>query len=92
MKLSISKLVSIIALATLFLMASPTPIQAQCPMCKMAAESNLNEGGTAGEGLNKGILMLFSMPYLLVGGVAFVWYKNRIDEDDDYEGYDFSKN
>lgn len=31
---------------------------AQCPMCKMAAESNLKNGGTAGKGLNAGILYM----------------------------------
>ncbi len=82
MKLRISKIVSALAIAMLFMLATPTTTNAQCPMCKMAAESNLNEGGTAGEGLNKGILMLFSMPYLLVGGVAFVWYKNRREDAD----------
>jgi len=85
MKLRISKIASAGAVAVMLLMASFTPMNAQCPMCKMAAESNLNEGGTAGQGLNKGILMLFSMPYLMVGGVAFVWYKNRREEEWDSE-------
>lgn len=51
---------------------------AQCPMCKMSAETNLKNGGKAGRGLNDGILYLFSMPYLLVGtfGVIY-WYHNR---------------
>jgi hypothetical protein len=51
--------------------------EAQCPMCKMGAESNLKNGGTAGSGLNTGILYMLSMPYLLVGAIGFVWYKNR---------------
>jgi hypothetical protein len=50
---------------------------AQCPMCKMAAESNLKNGGTAGKGLNAGILYMLRTPYLLVGGLAFWWFKNR---------------
>ena len=50
---------------------------AQCPMCKMAAESNLKNGGTAGKGLNAGILYMLLTPYLLVGGLAFWWFKNR---------------
>jgi hypothetical protein len=40
-------------------------------------ESNLNNGGTAGKGLNKGILYLFSMPYLIIGGLGYYWYKNQ---------------
>jgi len=52
-------------------------VVAQCPMCKISAESNLNSGGTAGKGLNKGILYLFATPYLIIGGIGYVWYRNR---------------
>jgi hypothetical protein len=55
---------------------------AQCPMCKMAAESNLKDGGTAGKGLNAGILMLLGMPYWIVGGIAYVWWRNRKKKDE----------
>ena len=50
---------------------------AQCPMCKMAAESNLKNGGSAGKGLNAGILYMLLTPYILVGGLAFWWIKNK---------------
>ncbi|MEO0041068.1 MAG: hypothetical protein RL329_516 [Bacteroidota bacterium] len=50
---------------------------AQCPMCKTAVESNLKNGGTTGAGLNVGILILLIMPYALVGGIGYVWWKNR---------------
>lgn len=50
---------------------------AQCPMCKMAAESNLKNGGSAGKGLNAGILYMLITPYILVGGLAFWWFKNK---------------
>lgn len=52
-------------------------IEAQCPMCRMSAESNLANGGTEGKGLNNGILYMLSLPYLLVATLGFVWYKNR---------------
>lgn len=58
-------------------------LSAQCPMCKMAAESNLESGGSAGAGLNKGILFMLSMPYLIVASLAFVWFKNRNREEDE---------
>ena len=32
-------------------------VAAQCPMCKMSAESNLKNGGTVGKGLNAGIFI-----------------------------------
>lgn len=50
---------------------------AQCPMCKMAVESNQQNGGTSAQGLNNGILYLLSMPYVLIGALAFIWIKNR---------------
>ena len=50
---------------------------AQCPMCKMTAESNLNDGGSGGKGLNAGILFILSLPYLLVGSIGYVWWKNQ---------------
>lgn len=52
-------------------------LMAQCPMCKMAAESNLDHGGTAGKGLNKGILFMLSMPYILVASLGLIWYRHR---------------
>lgn len=52
-------------------------ISAQCPMCRMTMESNMRNGGNDGVGLNAGILSLLAMPYLIVGGIAFVWWKNR---------------
>ncbi len=76
------KLVARIALVFLVaIMALPT-VEAQCPMCKMGAESNLKNGGTAGNGLNTGILYMLAMPYLLVATIGFVWYKNRKKESE----------
>jgi hypothetical protein len=69
---------------------------AQCPMCKMAAESDLKAGGTAGRGLNAGILYMLSMPYLLVMGIAFFWWRNRKNAEDNTaqiaENQSFSEN
>jgi hypothetical protein len=58
---------------------------AQCPMCRMSLESNLKNGGTAGQGMNAGILMLLATPYLLVGGIAFVWFRNKKNQQDNVE-------
>ena len=52
-------------------------IEAQCPMCKMSAESNLANGGTEGRALNKGILYLLALPYTMVMVLGVVWYRNR---------------
>lgn len=56
-------------------------IDAQCPMCKMAAETNLQNGGTEGKGLNKGILYILSLPYLIVATIGFIWWRNKRHAD-----------
>ena len=53
------------------------PVAAQCPMCKMSAESNMQNGGMAGRGLNTGILYLLALPYLIAGTMIFLFRKNR---------------
>ncbi len=59
------------------LLFSARPVQAQCPMCRLSAETNLKNGGTEGKGLNTGILYMLAMPYLLVGAIGYVWWRNR---------------
>jgi len=76
------KLLTIGCLIACLQVGSIQPAQAQCPMCKMTAESNLKGGGSAGKGLNSGILYMLLTPYLLIGVVGFVWYKNRRKEED----------
>lgn len=49
--------------ATLAILSAPTA-SAQCPMCRMSAESNLENGGDEGRELfNTGILYMLAMPY-----------------------------
>jgi hypothetical protein len=52
-------------------------MSAQCPMCRMSAESNLKAGGTEGRALNTGILYLLSLPYLAIMVIGFLWFRNR---------------
>lgn len=47
--------------------------QAQCAMCRAVLESE--EGQSAAEGINNGIVYLMVIPYVLVGGVGFLVYK-----------------
>lgn len=78
-----NKLVKItLAMAVFFVLATAAaPLAAQCPMCKATAESNLKNGGTAGRGLNAGIIYMLLAPYLLVGGVGYWWWRNRKREE-----------
>ena len=77
MKNIISKivLVSIICLVVSYL-------DAQCPMCRMSAESNLKAGGSSGKGLNAGILYMLLTPYIAVCTIAYVWWRNRRKENE----------
>lgn len=59
-----------------FLVLGLLESHAQCAMCRATVGSNLSEGrGVIGTGINFGILYLLSAPYLLVLGVAIVWYR-----------------
>lgn len=58
------------------------PLSAQCPMCRMTGESNLRDGGTQAKGLNKGIIYMLTMPYLLVGTIGYFWWRNNRKKDE----------
>ncbi|WP_215236347.1 hypothetical protein [Dyadobacter linearis] len=50
---------------------------AQCAMCRGSVESSMGNGrNNVGVGLNTGIMYLFVMPYLLVGVIGYLWYRN----------------
>lgn len=66
-----------LAFALVILMGAGEELLAQCPMCRATAESNLANGGTEGRGLNNGIMYMLGMPYVLIGTIAFLWWKNR---------------
>lgn len=73
-----SKSILLLTFITIFILWLAIPeLQAQCPMCRMSAESNLKDGGTAGKGLNTGILFLLSTPYLIIGFLGFLYWKNK---------------
>lgn len=76
MKNKFVKAVSMLALIFTLALVS-TPLDAQCAMCKATGESNYKHGGTAGRGLNAGILYMLVAPYLLVGTIGYIWWRNR---------------
>lgn len=78
----IRKIVVVCSFLVLALCVFPAESSAQCPMCRMSAESNLKNGGTAGKGLNNGILYMLATPYLVIGGIGYVWYRNRKKEEE----------
>lgn len=48
----------------------PELSEAQCAMCKSAVESNQENMSGLGDGLNKGILYLMAVPYVLFAGIV----------------------
>ena len=61
------------------LLAFKTKVSAQCAMCKAVVEANLKEGGSAGAGLNEGILYLMAMPYvaIILFGIFYYFQKRK---------------
>ena len=59
----------LIIIVTLFV---TNTADAQCAMCKAAVES-----GNESSGLNKGILYLLLMPYIIVMSMIFMWWRNK---------------
>tara|TARA_R110002124_G_scaffold58304_1_gene162495 strand:- start:227 stop:508 length:282 start_codon:yes stop_codon:yes gene_type:complete len=54
-------------------------LYAQCAMCRGSVESSMGNGrNNVGVGLNTGIMFLFVTPYLLVGVIGYLWYRNSI--------------
>ncbi|KAA0990195.1 hypothetical protein [Dyadobacter aurulentus] len=70
------KLIVISGLIILFVILG-TDTWAQCAMCRGSVESSMGNGrNNVGVGLNTGIMYLFVMPYLLVGVIGYLWYRN----------------
>jgi len=86
MKKNILKLIGILSLTFCLQFLVLPEVSAQCPMCRMSAESNLKNGGTDGQGLNNGILYMLATPYLIVAGIGFFWWRNRKREEEFQKG------
>ncbi|MHA7056007.1 hypothetical protein ACWGOQ_0002220 [Aquimarina sp. M1] len=48
---------------------------AQCAMCRAVLESE--EGQNTARGINNGIVYLMIIPYVLIGVVGYVLYRNK---------------
>ncbi|WP_181885210.1 hypothetical protein [Pontibacter diazotrophicus] len=83
MRLKINKIFAAVVLSLMLVFAG-TDAYSQCAMCRATVESNVGTGkghnhepeSEVGSGLNTGILYLMVIPYLLIGTVGFLWYKN----------------
>ena len=57
-----------------FIFILPGIMEGQCVMCKAVAEDSASDGGL-GAGLNRGILYLMGIPYILLSALFFVVYR-----------------
>lgn len=49
---------------------------AQCAMCRATMENSISKDSKQfAAGLNAGIIYLFIMPYLIVGIIGYLWYR-----------------
>lgn len=70
------KLLIVFSLIVILILAG-ADTWAQCAMCRGTVESSMGNGrNNVGVGLNTGIMYLFVMPYLLVGVIGYLWYRN----------------
>lgn len=66
-----------ILLIFLFLLLLSAPeLYAQCAMCRASVQTSISSGGNIGAGLNAGILYLGAIPYLVIGMLGWIWYRN----------------
>lgn len=55
---------------------APLAVSAQCVMCKSQVESARQERDDYDvAGLNKGIVYMMTVPYLLMGAIGYAWYR-----------------
>lgn len=73
-----NSLIKFLLVAFLFVSnGTQSGLNAQCPMCRMSAEADLKSGGTKAKGLNAGIVYMLGFPYILLGTLGFIWYRER---------------
>ena len=71
------KWISIIFIFSILLLGMQLDAEAQCAMCKAAGETNMQEGGSIYNGINKAIVYLWSAPYLVILTIAIIWYRTK---------------
>jgi hypothetical protein len=53
------------------------PSHAQCAMCSGQVETATSAGSSVALGINKGVLYIFMMPYLIMGTIGYFWWRGR---------------
>lgn len=73
-RIEMKKIITIALIIVIALVFLPMDVEAQCAMCKASTESAQKTTGSIGNGLNKGILFLMAIPYILL----FLFFRTRI--------------
>lgn len=80
------KSIFIVCFILMVLLFSSTNAEAQCAMCRMAAENGAKAGNTQTLGINPAILYLAIFPYLIISTIAYLFwraYKKRQREENE---------
>jgi hypothetical protein len=58
----------------------PEIAEAQCAMCKAIPESaqEISNQDITGKGINKGILYIIAIPYILIIGFGLYYFRNKL--------------
>lgn len=64
-------------LIVVLVMVACLPSHAQCAMCAGQVESATDAGSSVALGINKGVLYIFMMPYLIMGTIGYFWWRGR---------------
>lgn len=72
----VGKILIVVVLVTVGMMIS-ADVSAQCAMCRASVANSISDGGQLfGAGLNKGILYLMLMPYIVISIIGYAWYRS----------------
>ncbi len=70
------KALKIIFIFLFILFFANAEVWAQCAMCRASVESSASSGSNIVAGLNAGIIYLATIPYLMIGGLIYFWYRH----------------
>lgn len=67
---------TIVTLVAILLVVTLT-VDAQCAMCQATAETSHDAGASAADGINKGVMYILVMPYIIMGTIGYFWWRSR---------------
>ena len=69
----------LVAILIMIISSLPGDLLAQCAMCRAVAADGVNADGTGiASGINKGIMYIMAVPYILLATAGFIFFRKRI--------------